>query len=328
MEKDNQYEVADISLWNGRIDGEDPFFTRWHQIINFIDLNHKVDLSDTYVFLGFNCDEGVRRNQGRVGAKDGANAIRRVLAGLPVHFDSNLKIVDAGDIYCHGSKLEEAQDNLAEAVATIINNSGFPILLGGGHEITYGHYKGLKKVLEGSIGIINIDAHLDIRETQDGLATSGTGFYQILNDCKNEWEDFKYLAIGIQQISNTQGLFKYAKESAVEIIENTTLNPSNLKRVLSHIKAFSSSVDHVYLTIDLDAFAAPYAPGVSALAFNGIIPDDTFYQLFKTLVELPNLKSVDIAELNPVYDIDNRTAKLAADLIFKLLQGSNKKSLN
>jgi len=75
-------------------------------------------------------------------------------------------------------------------------------------------------------------------------------------------------------------------------------------------------VDIVYLTVCLDVFAAAFAPAVSALAYNGILPDKIFQDFFKFILRSPKVKSMDIAELNPSLDIDNRTARLAASLIF------------
>ena len=114
-------------------------------------------------------------------------------------------------------------------------------------------------------------------------------------------------------------MFDYAGEKGVEIIAADALYMENMGRLIDQVTAFAKKVDIVYLTIDLDAFAAAYAPGVSALAFQGIQPDKAFQLLFDTIIRLPNLRSVYIAELNPHYDIDHRTTKLGADLLFRLL---------
>ena len=180
---------------------------------------------------------------------------------------------------------------------------------------------GVKEFLKSrnqSLGIINLDAHLDIRPLEDGKGNSGTGFFQIEQDQSKADLPFHYLAIGIQEISNTKGLLDYAKEKDVQIIERESLIIEKLDLIREKIVRFSKSVDYVYLTIDLDAFAAAYAPGVSALAFNGIVPDQLFFTIYDIVLDLPNIRSVDFAELNPYFDIDSRTAKLAADLIFKL----------
>ncbi|WP_140936575.1 formimidoylglutamase [Sphingobacterium lumbrici] len=315
------YRIPNVSFWIGREDGDQPELLRWHQIIKNIDLRNKADFSKAVVLLGFCCDEGVRRNMGRVGATEGSAYLRKALANLPVHFSfEDLHLIDGGDIICEKGDLEGAQEALSQAVSVIIDHGGFPIVLGGGHELTYGHFCGIKKSTTKTVGIINIDAHLDIRQPMDGYGSSGTGFYQIAEDLAKENIAFHYLAIGIQQISNTKALFNYAKHKGVQIITAQDIYEANVAQIITAIQTFGKQVDVIYLTIDIDAFAAPYAPGVSALAFNGIVPDHVFNKIYATIIGLPNLISMDLAELNPTHDIDNRTARLGADLIFKAIQ--------
>ncbi|WP_294188064.1 formimidoylglutamase [uncultured Sphingobacterium sp.] len=316
------YSKGDQAVWKGRVDGQSREWMRWHQVMNCVDLGEPSDLRQAIAFLGCCSDEGVARNQGRVGAKEGPAALRNVLANLPVHFPDKLKLKDCGDIILKNNDLESCQEYLGDALKIILERKGFPVILGGGHEITYGHYLGVSQYLKNvneSLGIINLDAHLDIRVLQDGKGNSGTGFYQIEQDQSAANLPFHYLAIGIQEISNTKGLLNYAREKNVQIIERDSLVYEKLDEIREKIVGFSKSVDYVYLTIDLDAFSSAYAPGVSALAYNGIVPDQLFFTIYDILLDLPNLRSVDLAELNPHFDIDSRTGKLAADLLFKLV---------
>jgi formiminoglutamase len=89
--------------------------------------------------------------------------------------------------------------------------------------------------------------------------------------------------------------------------------------LLSQIKKFISSVDHVYLTTCMDVFASAYAPGVSATAANGIAPDFVFLSCFDLIAKSKKLISFDVVETNPKFDVDGRTAKLAASLVFRVL---------
>jgi len=320
MINNNHYIEPNPNVWSGRIDGTDAEFLRWHQVISCKSITTLENFENSVVFLGFTCDEGVKRNQGRLGAKEGPLALRKVLANLPVHFDDKINLVDIGDICCNNENLEEAQLQLGQALSVILEKGAFPILLGGGHEITYGHFSGIRKVTQKKIGIINIDAHFDIREPVLGIPNSGTGFYQIYQDSVQNNFEFHYLALGIQPISNTKALFKTAEKCGAQYVLAEDFYSQNLGKIKNQIQNFLDQVDSIYLTLDLDAFAAPYAPGVSALAFNGLVPDHTFLSVFKEIISHPKLQSVDVAELNPAFDIDNRTAKLAADLIFRVLQ--------
>ncbi|MGS2762739.1 arginase family protein [Sinomicrobium sp. M5D2P9] len=79
---------------------------------------------------------------------------------------------DAGSITCQNGDIEAAQKALAETVATLLVNKQFPIVSGGGHDMAYGHYLGIKRYSDAkkegqTIGIINFDAHFDLRKNTD-----------------------------------------------------------------------------------------------------------------------------------------------------------------
>ena len=76
-------------------------------------------------------------------------------------------------------------------------------------------------------------------------------------------------------------------------------------------------LDHLYITIDLDVFGAAWAPGVSAVNATGLQPDAYFFRVLHYLFDSGKVRSMDIAEFNPRYDQDQRTAKLAATLAFE-----------
>lgn len=339
------YQAPQRALWKGRIDGTQPEHCRWHQHIKFWDLNseHPNEAnfmrSGDLVLLGFACDEGVRRNQGRTGAKEGPEAIRKALCNLPVH-QPETRLWDAGDIICpEDANLEEAQRQLSHAVNTILSVGGFPIVLGGGHEVTYGHYRGIRSYLDlseeperpaPSLGIINFDAHFDSRipipQAGHSGASSGTGFFQIEQELSGTAQPFRYMAIGIQQAANTRALFQQADtSSSTYILAEELYNPAAIAACTEKIKQFIQRSDRIYITLDLDVFASAYAPGVSAPTAMGVIPDHGFFTYLDTVLQSEKLLSLDIAELNPSLDLDQRTAKLAAALIFRIIEKLNNK---
>ncbi|WPV69933.1 formimidoylglutamase [Chitinophaga sp. LS1] len=295
--------------WTGRIDGTDEEVSRWHQQVKCVDLSEPLPPGNGVVLLGFAVDEGVRRNKGRVGAAAGPATLRQAMGSFPVHFDGLL--MDGGNIICPDEDLEAAQQALSGAVQLIKRAGHTPVLLGGGHEITYGHAHGLYQSLPGEqLGLINFDAHFDLRT--EGVS-SGTGFWQL----SQQHSPFQYLALGIQQLSNTQQLFRIAGELDVQYIEADAFHFQDRTLLKVVVEEFIKKADKLYLTIDLDVFAAAYAPGVSATAFNGIRPDGLFLECFRTILHSGQLAGMDIAELNPSFDVDQRTAKLGAALIFE-----------
>nr|WP_314265648.1 formimidoylglutamase [uncultured Moellerella sp.] len=299
-------------LWQGRQDGEGIEHQRIHQVMD-------KSVAAEYALIGFASDEGVKRNKGRIGAKAGPDAIRAQLAGLPLH--QPLSICDIGTVYCDDGQLELAQRELSDQLIRLLENNSTPIVLGGGHEVAFASFNGLFDYLQKNesgktIGIINFDAHFDLRHNEQ--ATSGTPFLQAATLCQQYQQPFSYLCLGIADHANTRVLFETADQLACQYIRDKDLSIAKIDQAIVQIEQFIAQVDYLYITIDLDVFSMALAPGVSAPAVRGI-STEIFVLLFNTIKASGKIRLLDIAECNPQYDIDQHTAKLAAYLIYQFL---------
>lgn len=296
-------------IWLGRFDGEDPLHHRIFQRVQ-IESNYENIVADEFVLHGFAVDEGVRRNKGRVGAKDAPDVIRKNASNFPV-IDPNFSLKDFGNITCEDGNLEKAQNELAKRVTLVLQRNGKSVVFGGGHEVTYAHYSGIKNAFpEKKIGIINFDAHFDNREIDPEIGpSSGTGFWQIAQE-----GEIHSLHIGIQRNSNTLKLFDFAHQSGMKYILSDEIFFENLPKLYEMTDSFINSVDHLYITICMDVFNAAIAPGVSASAYNGIFADSAFMHIFRHILKSQKLCAMDVAEVNPQFDAADQTARLAASL--------------
>ncbi len=310
------YRVSDNGNWQGRNDPntQNELF---HQIIERIDLN-KVNLMEgkTVSFLGFCSDEGIKRNLGRPGAVEGPMAIRKTLCNMAIHFSTDdIRLVDAGNVSVEDTDLETGQLELANRTTQLLNLSTFPLLIGGGHEISYGHAKGVFDYINNGskkIGMINIDPHFDLRKYPDG-SHSGSWARQLFD----EFEQFSYFVIGINPAVNIRSMFDLMAAKNQSFISMDELLFGESEMLIQKIRSFIDSVDFVCLTLDLDVFSAAVAPGVSALNPYGVMPEH-IKSLIETVFLNPKLLSFDIAEMSPVHD-DGRTAGLAASFIYDLV---------
>src|SRR5690606_15067312 len=89
----------------------------------------------------------------------------------------------------------------------------------------------------------------------------------------------------------------------------------NLPGIYEKIDDLISNIDVLYLTVCMDVFNAAVAPGVSALAYNGIFADAAFMHFYRHILLSEKLVALDVAEVNPSLDPDQRTARLAAELL-------------
>lgn len=309
------YQKPEASFWTGRSSEQQAYL---HEKVKTIELVHLAasEVVNSFALLGYAGDEGVRRNKGRVGASKGPEAIRNALTKQVNHLPRSCSFTDVGNIIGLDHDLEGAHDLITAAVVKLLDQKHFPILLGGGHDLSFAHYRGIRQFLNKGekVGIINFDAHFDLR-TKEDRGNSGTPFYQIAHELD---EDFHYLCLGIQRQSNTADLFNTADELGVQYLLNHEFTISNWQAISETLSHFIKQVDYLYLTVDLDGFSSSIAPGVSAPSPMGF-SWEVAYKTLQAICKSEKLISMDIVELNPSYDSDLSTAKLAAGIVHHVM---------
>lgn len=304
------------TVWQGRVDVADgEAARRWHQVVTPRDV-----AVAPIALLGFACDAGVVRNQGRAGAAQGPGALRDALANLAAH--GIQAVDDLGDVICEGDALEAAQREYADAARDAIAAGRLLIGMGGGHEIAWASYGGLRDALArdgdgGTVGIVNFDAHLDLRG--DPRATSGTPFRQILEDARLRGRPVAYRCLGVNRYANIAALFDRAREFGASWVEDVDVRPDRWVELTDGLQSFLAGVQHVYLTVCLDVLQATAAPGVSAPAALGVEPA-LLERLAALVAASGKVRVADVAELNPRFDMDRRTARTAARLVARIAE--------
>lgn len=318
--------------WGGRVDGGGHEHLRWHQIVR--DGCEKLGGMGPHVgLLGFRSDEGVRRNRGRVGAAQGPEALRRALSPMAPHpalASGAVGLVDHGDAVTHGEDLEGGQEACARLVSAALDAEGarLVVVLGGGHETAWASARGLlgSARMRGAAGgadgaddgsaprwgVLNLDAHFDLRREE--RPTSGTPFLQMAEAERAAGRDLRYAVVGIAEPSNTKILFDTARELGVRWMTDVECAEAGAAGVTAFVEDFAAGLDVLYLTIDLDVLPGAVAPGVSAPAALGV-EAPLVETAVRAAARTGKLALCDVVELNPLLDIDARTARAAARLV-------------
>jgi formiminoglutamase len=267
--------------------------------------------------IGFPTDDGVRRNRGRPGAAAAPAEIRRALARLvpdaragQPFLDLVEQTRDLGDLPITGD-LARDQERLGDTVAEQLAAGAFPIVIGGGHETAYGHFLGYVKA-QRPVGIFNWDAHPDVRELKDGQGHSGSPFRQALTHpselCRG------YRVAGLLPQSTAAAHLAFIADRGGRAVWREDLTPSAI------VKLYDQVEGPTLVTFDLDAVDQSQAPGVSAPATGGMSTDLWLSAAFQAGA-CAQVTSCDLVEMNPNYDRDGQTARLAALTIWHLLRG-------
>lgn len=337
------YHPGTSEAWKGRVDStEDYDAFRWHQWIAPVDLDAPPEASrglpraegrSGAAFLGFRCDEGVRRNLGRPGAARGPAAIRSASANLPCSFEPGFALYDAGDVECEGGALEEAQDLLGEKVQAIRGRGWLPIVLGGGHETAYGHWLGQRGADlaaaaagegPGGFGVVNFDAHFDLRPYPRG-GSSGTMFRQIADRLAAAGEPFRYLCLGVQKRSNTVALFRDAEGLGARWLMARDLAEAGAASAYPEIDRFAAESERIMATVCLDVVSSAWAPGVSAPQPLGLDPE-TLLRMLKRVFARGRVLGLDLCEVSPRENEGDPTASLAATILFAAVNAAAEKA--
>lgn len=258
--------------------------------------------------VGIPDHEGVLRVGGRLGAAFGPDAFRKVFSRLKGQKNLFSSLVDAGNSSIT-SDIQVNHSQAAEKIAKAHAQTGLSVVVGGGHDHGYSHLLGIKKATHGSLGCINIDAHLDVRKP-DPEITSGSPFYLALEE--KVIEPKHLIEFGIQRHCNSEALWKYVESKKVEVVlfEEMRLGGA-VAAFQKQLKKLSKNVEKIVISLDIDAVSEAYAPGVSAPAVEGFTPSELL-EMMKIAASEPKVISLGIFELNPEHDVDQKTTRLCA----------------
>ncbi|MGV7960622.1 formimidoylglutamase [Photorhabdus tasmaniensis] len=312
----NLWHATSPTIWQGRNDlAEADNALRLFQTVKLSPYFTPEEFPHAIALLGFECDEGVKLNQGRPGANQGPDYLRKALANMASHKGHD-RLVDLGSIRANLNQLSEAQQTLADAITQCQHQNVRTLVLGGGHETAFAHGVGIYDAFPHQrIGIINFDAHLDLRRSPQ--PTSGTPFLQLAEYCQQHQRQFHYTCIGASLASNTQALVDEANGLNVTIIWDNQCSETMLDKVQRQIQDTLQQVDLIYMTIDLDVLPAYQMPAVSAPAALGL-PLERLLQLIQPICQSGKLQAADLVELNPTFDIQGIGGKAAARLAWQL----------
>ncbi len=310
-----------LAVITARMDKDDP---RIRDIVEQYREGKSYDIG----ILGVPFDYGVELSGGRPGARHGPGQIRAALMrhGTTYNMErgidvSGISVCDLGNVNVADRDSVETHERVSEVVSSMIKKGMLPIVLGGGHDITFANVRGLCNATKGKVGCINVDAHLDVRPVIDGRASSGTSFRRILEELGGRVSGGNLVELGAHDNLNAAAHLAYLDKIGSTVMTLNDITRSGMRRSIG--RALSSAgrgTAALALSVDVDAMPQSVAPGCSAPSPRGIAVEDILDACFAAGAD-KRLKLFDIMELNPMYDFDGRTAMLAAEMIISFING-------
>ncbi|MBM3125552.1 MAG: arginase [Chloroflexi bacterium] len=281
--------------------------------------------------IGIPIDLGADRR----GVDMGPSAIRyahlqRKLEGLGhvVHDEGNIEVSIAEMCTITNPKLKymdciiPMSRRVAGAVATSVQAGHFPLVLGGDHSLSIGSVRGAARSRR--IGLIWIDAHGDFNTAETtpsgnihGMSLAilaGLGeksLVQLWDEAIPVINPKNIAVIGARDLD--AGEKDNLQEAGAMVMSMEQIDRYGMVAVMEKaIEHVSREVDGLYLSLDLDALDPEHAPGVGTPVAAGMTTREA-HLACELIAESGKLIGMDLVEVNPILDVQNRTAELAVE---------------
>lgn len=259
----------------------------------------------------------------RSGARFAPQAVRRISAlydsyspDLGMDLLEEITIGDAGDIFVIPSNIEKTFDQIDLGVGHILDAGAFPIIIGGDHSIGYPDAKALARHVEGKLGIIHFDRHIDTAETTMDERMHTTHWSHAVKLPNVPASNLVQIGIG-GWIGNHSGV-KVAREIDTTVITMFDVEEIGIGRAMDiALEIAWKDAAAVYLSFDIDVVDPGYAPGTGTPEPGGMTPREALKAV--RMLGREGLIGMDLVEIAPPYDHSDVTSQLGARLIMDTL---------
>ncbi|HEX6989711.1 MAG TPA: agmatinase family protein [Bacillota bacterium] len=263
---------------------------------------------------------------GRPGARGGPAAVRAAVGRLATYDPATdldlaewLRVCDAGDVEVVRGDAAETHRRL-EAVAAAVARRSVPVIIGGDHSISYGSVRGVAAA-HGTLGVLQFDAHHDVRELRDGRISSGTPFRRLLEDEPRRIDPARFVQVGIAPWRNSPVYTRFVLDQGIQIVSSGEVHARGIDVITGRaLERVSPHGEPFFVSFDLDVLDAAHAPGVSAPTSGGLAVHQAAVAV-RAAARHPACVGLDLVELAPMLDPSGRSAQAAAMLVLEFLGG-------
>jgi agmatinase len=259
----------------------------------------------------------------RAGCRFGPQAIRRISAlydsysvDMAVDLEEELDLVDLGDVFVIPSNIEKSFDQIDRAVSWVVSQGVFPVVLGGDHSIGYPDVRAIAPHVDGRVGIIHLDRHLDIQERDMDERMHTTPWFHATNIANAPPANLVQMGIG-GWYGSRPGV-KVARERETTVLTITDIEEVGVEKAAEvALEVAWKDADAVYLSFDIDSVDAGFVPGTGSPEPGGLLPREALKLL--RLIAREGICGMEVVEVAPPYDVSDMTAQLACRAVMDVL---------
>lgn len=190
-------------------------------------------------------------------------------------------------IDCEGAAAD-VMDRIADVVRGIVLREQLPVGIGGEHTVTYGMIRGFLDAGIKDFGVVQIDAHADLRDSYEGNAYSHASVMKRIVD-----EGIPLVQLGIRALCQEE--IETRKEHGVHYYDADVLVPQNI----NSIQLPADFPKKVFFTVDVDGIDPTIFPSTGTPVPGGL----GWYQtlsLFESVAQQAQIIGFDVTEFAPI----------------------------
>ncbi len=325
-------------------------FSRGHQpafagINTFLKMPYCEDIRNVgdyeAAFVGVPFDTGTTY---RPGTRFGPQAVRRISAVYDgysvdggVDLFEELDICDAGDVFVIPGNIEKTFDQVSKAISHIYTSGAFPVICGGDHSLGYPNVRGIAPHIEGNVGIIHFDRHIDMQDMDMDERMHTTPWFWTSNahesvDVHGTHRDHSHMhdigldncppknlvQIGIGGWYGSRPGSEVANERGTSVMTMKDVEELGVQKAaeMALELAWKDAVA-VYLSFDIDSIDPGFAPGTGTPEPGGFLPREALEMV--RLIAREGLCGMEVVEVSPPYDVNDNTSQLACRVMLDVL---------
>ena len=219
------------------------------------------------------------------------------------------------------------KENVKEKARSLFSENKIPALLGGEHSVSLGLIEAVNE-LNIPFGVLQIDAHADLREAYEGFEQSHASImYNVLKNCSNME---KLVQVGIRDIA----------QSEIDLINNSngrvkTFFDWDLKEAQFNGKTWKDSVDeiieslpqNIYISFDIDGLKPNLCPNTGTPVVGGFELEEISFLLFELVKAGKKIVAFDLNEVAPGNN-DDWDANVGSRALWNLVCATEKSRRN
>lgn len=233
-----------------------------------------------------------------------------------------LRVRDLGDVRGHLTDVAIAHRHIQEAVAALagIEPRFVPILIGGDHSITAPAVRGFCAAHPGKrVGVINFDAHYDVRNFDHG-PHNGTPFRAIIEG-EIPVAGNNVVEVGIHGFMGSAQYAAWARDHGITVISARQVQRRGIEACVAEaLRIATAGTDLIYVSVDIDCLAHPWALGTAASTAEGL----SAWQLVEAMFACgrhPKVAALDVVEIDPSRDVKESTIRTGCSIVLTFLAG-------